>query len=85
MKFIKSITMLYKEPKVLVLLSSYNGGKYLQEQIDSILNQKDVNVFVLVRDDGSTDNTLDLLRQMVACNPLRLKLVEGKLLSKLIY
>lgn len=70
--------MLYKEPKVLVLLSSYNGERYLQEQIDSILNQKDVNVFVLVRDDGSTDNTLNLLRQMVTCNPLRLKLVEGK-------
>lgn len=71
--------MLYKEPKILVLLSSYNGEKYLQEQIDSILNQKDVNVFVLVRDDGSTDNTLDLLRQLVTCNPLRLKLVEGKM------
>lgn len=70
--------MLYKKPKVLVLLSSYNGEKYLQMQIESILNQNGVSVFILVRDDGSTDNTLPLLRQLVASNPLRMKLIEGK-------
>lgn len=68
---------IYKEPKILVLLSSYNGEKYLQMQIESILNQKDVSVFILVRDDGSTDNTLPLLKQLVASNTLRMKLIEG--------
>lgn len=66
-----------KEPKVFVLLSSYNGEKYLQEQIESILNQENVNVFLLVRDDGSTDDTLGLLRYLAKCNPLHLKLIEG--------
>lgn len=46
---------------VTVLMSSYNGEKYIREQIDSILQQKDVKVTLLVRDDGSSDATLDIL------------------------
>lgn len=46
---------------ITVLMSTYNGEKYLQEQIDSILRQQGVNVHLLVRDDGSTDNTLAIL------------------------
>jgi glycosyltransferase involved in cell wall biosynthesis len=40
---------------VCVLLSTYNGGKFLRQQIDSVLNQKNINVFLFIRDDGSTD------------------------------
>ena len=46
---------------VCVLMSTYNGEKYLQEQLDSIINQVGVNVRILVRDDGSTDSTTDIL------------------------
>lgn len=49
--------------KILVLLATYNGEKYLQEQLDSILNQEGVHVEILIRDDGSTDNTKRILRQ----------------------
>lgn len=48
---------------VLVLMSTYNGGKYLREQIDSILNSAGVEVGILVRDDGSTDSTIDILKE----------------------
>ena len=48
---------------ITVLMSTYNGEKYLTEQIESIINQKDVNVNLLVRDDGSTDKTLTILMQ----------------------
>lgn len=48
---------------ITVLMSTYNGEKYLTEQIDSIISQKDVNVNLLVRDDGSTDKTLAILRE----------------------
>ncbi len=41
-----------------VLMSTYNGEKYLRNQIDSILSQENVNVSILVRDDGSEDGTL---------------------------
>ena len=48
---------------ITVLMSTYHGEKYLTEQIESIINQKDVNVNLFVRDDGSTDKTLTILRQ----------------------
>lgn len=49
--------------KVLVLMSTYNGEKYLDEQIESIINQSGVEVSILARDDGSTDGTLNILKQ----------------------
>ena len=49
--------------KITVLMSTYNGEKYLTEQIESILNQRNVNVNILVRDDGSTDQTLTILKK----------------------
>ncbi len=47
--------------KVTILLSSYNGENYLEEQLESIVAQKDVLTSILVRDDGSTDGTCDIL------------------------
>jgi glycosyltransferase involved in cell wall biosynthesis len=44
-----------------VLLSTYNGEAYLAAQLDSLAAQKDVDVEVFVRDDGSTDGTLAIL------------------------
>lgn len=48
---------------VLVLLSTYNGERYLKEQIDSILAQEGVGVHILVRDDGSKDRTCEILEE----------------------
>jgi len=47
---------------VTVLLCTYNGERYLQEQLDTILTQQDVEVRILVRDDGSTDSTYNILQ-----------------------
>lgn len=47
--------------KVVVLMSTYNGEKYLRTQLDSILAQKNVEVEILVRDDGSNDSTTKIL------------------------
>lgn len=51
----------YRNKKVQVLLSSYNGAKYISEQIKSIFCQRGVQVELLIRDDGSCDQTMDLL------------------------
>ncbi len=48
-------------PKIEVLLATYNGERFLREQIDSILAQDYENLSVLARDDGSTDSTRDIL------------------------
>lgn len=50
------------DKKVIVLLSAYNGEAHIAEQIDSILNQTYKNIELYVRDDGSKDNTLEILR-----------------------
>lgn len=49
--------------KVKVLMSTYNGEKYLTEQIESILRQENCEVDLLVRDDGSKDNTTQILKK----------------------
>jgi hypothetical protein len=51
-------------PRVAVLMSTYNGEKYLQEQVDSIAAQEGVEVEMFVRDDGSSDGTRKLLKEM---------------------
>lgn len=48
---------------VLVLISTYNGEKYLRELFESILNQSNVDVDILIRDDGSSDKTMDIIRE----------------------
>lgn len=49
--------------KICVLMSTYNGELYLRQQIDSILTQNGVMVDLLVRDDGSTDKTIEILTE----------------------
>ncbi len=54
-----------------VLLSAYNGEKYIREQIDSILAQEgDFSLSLLVRDDGSTDSTHAILNEYAAAGRL---------------
>ena len=49
--------------RCLVLLSTYNGEKYLPELLDSVMAQKDVFIDVLARDDGSKDKTVEILKK----------------------
>ncbi|WP_052266150.1 glycosyltransferase family 2 protein [Pedobacter kyungheensis] len=44
-----------------ILLSTYNGGKYLDEQLNSILSQTNSQWKIIIRDDGSSDNTLSII------------------------
>lgn len=49
--------------KILLMLSTFNGEKYLSEQLDSILVQNGVDITILIRDDGSTDHTVSILQK----------------------
>lgn len=67
-------------PLISVALCTYNGERYLQEQLESILAQTHQNIEVVAVDDSSTDNTLALLNEHAArdrrirvlCNPVNL-------------
>ena len=48
---------------VCVLLSSYNGERFIAEQIESILNQNILGLKIYIRDDGSKDSTREILKQ----------------------
>ena len=63
--------------KVCIMLSSYNGEKYIDEQIRSILDQSGVDVTLLIRDDGSSDST-DLLIKKWASDDSRVKILLDK-------
>ncbi|MCU7801141.1 MAG: glycosyltransferase family 2 protein [gamma proteobacterium symbiont of Lucinoma myriamae] len=47
----------------MILLATYNGEQYLSEQLDSIIDQSYRNWTLLIRDDGSTDNTLSVINK----------------------
>lgn len=49
-------------PKVNILLSTYNGENYLSTQLDSLLDQTYQNITIYIRDDGSKDSTLSILK-----------------------
>lgn len=46
-----------------VLMATYNGEKYIKEQIESILNQTYKNIHLIISDDGSKDNTVQILKE----------------------
>lgn len=48
---------------VLIMLSTFNGEKYLREQLDSLYAQHGIEIDILVRDDFSQDLTLDILEE----------------------
>ena len=54
---------IYRMNNIAVLMSTYNGEKYIIEQLDSILNQEKVDVELYIRDDGSTDGTINILKE----------------------
>lgn len=49
--------------KILVMMSTYNGSLYIKEQLDSVINQKEVDVDIFIRDDGSSDKTISIIKE----------------------
>lgn len=57
-----------------VCIATYNGAKYIGEQLASILKQLSAEDEVVVSDDGSTDGTIDIVRSL---NDRRIRIVDG--------
>lgn len=72
------MTAIIDPPFVDILLSTYNGEKYLSEQLDSIVNQEYKHWSLLVRDDGSTDSTLAIVKTYVAKYPDKIQIIENQ-------
>lgn len=64
--------------RVAILLSTYNGERYLGEQLDSLIDQTHKNWVIYASDDGSQDGTRDLLKQYQRqLEPGRFILLDG--------
>ena len=50
-------------PLISIAVATYNAGKYLREQLDTLIGQTYPNIEVVISDDGSTDGTLDVLKE----------------------
>ena len=50
-------------PKVSVVMAVYNGEKYIKDQLNSILSQIDDSTEVIISDNGSIDNTLEIIKE----------------------
>lgn len=61
-----------KQPKVLIMMSTYNGEDYINEQMDSLMAQVNVETQIYIRDDGSTDGTIEKLTPYIEAYPDRI-------------
>ena len=59
-----------------ILLATYNGEKYLDQQIISILEQQYSNWRLIIRDDGSSDSTLQILSKYLQTYPEKIQLLD---------
>ena len=59
-----------------IIMATYNGEKYVSEQIDSILNQTYKEFRLYIRDDGSSDGTVNILKQYTKDYPEKIILIE---------
>ena len=64
--------------KISVALCTYNGEKYIKEQLDSILNQTILPDEIVIFDDYSTDNTYEILKKIIFKPQIQIKLNQNK-------
>lgn len=67
--------MIQRRQQIEVLLATFNGERFLGQQIDSILAQDHPATTILARDDGSADATRDILAHYAALHPTRLRIL----------
>ncbi|WP_284213076.1 glycosyltransferase family 2 protein [Comamonas jiangduensis] len=62
--------------KIEILMATYNGEKYLEAQIESILSQSYNNWQLIIHDDGSSDGTLEILNRYCNKFPEKIKIIH---------
>ncbi|MDR1005480.1 MAG: glycosyltransferase [Bacteroidales bacterium] len=65
-------------PQITILLATFNGEKYVEQQIESIIKQSFKDWNLIIHDDGSTDNTLSIIRKWQEIDT-RIKIIEDKI------
>ena len=63
---------------IAVLMATYNGGQYIRQQLDSLFSQTRQNFRLVVHDDGSTDDTIQVLNEYKGKYPDRIEILQGQ-------
>lgn len=63
--------------RIAILLATYNGAKFLPEQLESLVNQSYTNWILYVRDDGSKDESLKIIKDFKARFPQQVVILEN--------
>ena len=66
------------QPKLDILMATYNGEAYISQQIYSLQQQTFTDWRLLIHDDGSTDRTIEIIRELAATDQ-RICLIEDRL------
>jgi len=61
-----------------ILMATYNGEKYIRQQLDSILQQDYDNWNLIIRDDCSSDNTVQIIEEYQSKFPQKIKLIHAE-------
>src|SRR5260370_31948987 len=64
-------------PPISVVMCTYNGHRYLKEQLDSIAQQSRLPAELVVCDDQSTDDTIAILRDFVSQTPFSVRVFQN--------
>jgi len=67
------------EKEISILLSTYNGEAYLPDFLESLKNQTYKNWHLFVRDDGSRDNTIEIIKSFKKAYPSKISIIEDNL------
>lgn len=68
---------MYRTERIAILLATYNGEKYIGEQMESILKQTETDWMLYIHDDGSKDKTMEVVEQYAKQYPDKIIIVEG--------
>ena len=60
-------------------MATYNGSKYISEQFDSLLKQTYSNWKIIVHDDNSQDNTVEIIKIYEKKHPNKIKLIDDNI------
>jgi len=60
-----------------ILMATFNGERYIEEQIESIVNQSYKNWKLFIRDDGSIDSTISVIKKFAGANPEKIFFMES--------
>ena len=89
---------MFKKPLVTVYIVNHNYGKYLQQSIDSVLDQSYKNIQLIIIDNGSKDNSKNILKKLnpslasiifqknkglIAANNLAIRMSKGSFVMRL--